>query len=250
MQEKHGKYILSHSYYHVDEHVPYTPIIWASFITGLPPEKHNIRSLFTYGQFLDYLRNIPFIKRIKGKRKIFLRLGLKPRRVGKRDLAKETFFDKIRPSVAIDVPAYNESTEVNWRLGETLMSKGLKEYVKELWKVYDDRKKQVFENIGEDWKLIMAYFKIADLLGHMYIAKRVRSLQKVYLNLDELACEIKKKIPDNTIFLIVSDHGIKPEPDGTGTHTSHGFYSINIATDWKPKDVTDFYPKIMEWLSE
>lgn len=85
-------------------------------------------------------------------------------------------------------------------------------------------------------------------LGHVYIAKNLKSLRKVYLILDELAYEIKKKIPENTIFLIVSDHGMKSELDGTGNHSSHAFYSVNIETDWKPKDITDFYPKIIEWL--
>jgi len=248
MQKVYGKFAVSRSYYHKDENVPYTPIIWASFITSLPPEEHGVHSIFTYGRFLNVIRKMPIIKQIKGKRKILWRMGLKPRLVDKRDLAKETLFDRVTPSVAIDVPVYNEPTDVNVRLGQTLMSKGLREYVRGVWKVYDERKRRVFENLDGDWKLFMSYFKIADLLGHVYIAKRLKSLQEVYLTLDELANEIKGKIPDDTIFLVVSDHGMEPQPDGTGNHSSHAFYSVNIETNWRPSDIIDFYPKIMEWV--
>ena len=168
----------------------------------------------------------------------------------KKDLAAETLFDRVKPSVAVDVPAYNEPTEVNLRLGEILVYRGLKEYIKEVWRVYEDRKKRVFSSISEEWKLFMAYFKIADLLGHIYIAKDLERLRRVYFTLDGLTRELKSKVSDDdAVFLIVSDHGMKPEPDGTGNHSSHGFYSVNIETSWEPKDVIDFYPKIMEWIA-
>lgn len=250
MQKTYGKFVLSHGYYHADEHVPYTPIIWASFITGLPPEQHEVQSIFTYGQFLDFFRNLPFVKLVKGKRKVLWKLGMKPRLVDKRDLARETIFDVIKPSVAVDVPAYNEPTDVNLRLGEILMSRGVKEYVKEVWKVYEERKRRVFESMEKDWKLFMAYFKIADLLGHVYMAKNLKSLRKVYFVLDELAYELKRRSPENTVFLIVSDHGMEPQPDGTGNHSSHGFYSMDFETDWQPRDIIDFPKKIKELITQ
>jgi len=32
-----------------------------------------------------------------------------------------------------------------------------------------------------------------------------------------------------------------------GKHSEHAFYSLNVRTEWKPKVVTDFYEKILEW---
>ena len=248
MQKTYGKLHISPNYYHKDENVPYTPIIWASFITGIPPERHGIKSIFTYGKFLDKIRNMPVIRSIKGKRQIFWRLGLKPRVVNKKDLGKETLFERITPSVAVDVPAYNEPSEVNLRLANAIMKKGVKHYVNAVWKVYQNRKKRVFEKIHEDWKLLMAYFKISDLLGHVYIAKSPEHLRRVYLELDRLVYELKTKLSDDILFLIVSDHGMQPSDDGvTGTHSKHAFWSLNIDTNWRPKDITDFYPKIIEW---
>ena len=37
---------------------PYTPIVFHSFISGLPPEKHKIESVATYGKTLDFLRKL------------------------------------------------------------------------------------------------------------------------------------------------------------------------------------------------
>ena len=247
MQRKYGKICISSNYYHRDVKAPYTPIIWASFITGLRPEEHGIRSYFTYGRFLDRIRNIPIIKSIRGKRKIFRRLGLRPRVVNKKDLGKETLFERITPSIAVDVPAYNEPSEVNLYLADIIMKEGVKQYVNAVWNVYEDRKKRVFEKIRENWKLFMAYFKIADLLGHVYIAKSLKHLKKVYLALDQLAHELTRELSDDVIFIVVSDHGMKPEVDGTGVHSKHAFWSLNIDTDWRPNEITDFYQKIIEW---
>lgn len=76
----------------------------------------------------------------------------------------------------------------------------------------------------------------------------MRVCGRVYFVLDELAFELQRWVPEDTVFFIVSDHGMEPQPDGTGNHSSYGFYSLNLETDWQPKDVTDFHKKIIEWL--
>lgn len=248
MQSKYGKIILSSDYYHKDVHVPYTPIIWASFITGVPPERHGIKDFFTYGKTLDFIRNLPVIRWIKGKKKILRKIGMKPRTVEERDLNVKTIFDIIKPSIAVDVPAYNEPAEYFYRRNKALKDRGLKGYEEEIWKIHKERKKKVFENLQKDWKLFMAYFTIADLMGHLHIAKRLRRLKIAYDELDVLASKLKEALPEDTVFLVISDHGMKPESDGTGSHSSHAFYSLNIETDWEPKDITDFHKKIIDFL--
>lgn len=101
---------------------------------------------------------------------------------------------------------------------------------------------------SEEWKLFMAYFDLADLMGHVYIAKRPLRLMHAYLELDALARNLQAIVPDS-LFLIVSDHGMKVSEDGvSGTHTDYAFWSLNVETDWSPSDFTDFYPKILEWV--
>jgi len=230
------------------ENVPYTPIVWASFITGLPPTKHKIRSIWTYGRILDRIRKLPLISWIKGKRKILYKIGLGPRVVNRKDLNAKTFFDLVKPSIDVYVPTYSDNTELHRRLSKALLA-GLKEYEKEIWRVHEERKKKLFESLQKEWKLFMAYFDIADLMGHLHIVKRPQKLRRIYRRLDILAFKIKKQLPKDTIFLVVSDHGMKPEPDGTGNHSDHAFYSLNIDIDWEPNDITDFYHKILEWCS-
>ena len=72
-----------------------------------------------------------------------------------------------------------------------------------------------------------------------------------YLELNQLARQIKDRLQKDTVMLIVSDHGMQASKDGiTGTHSKYAFWSLNIKTDWKPKDITDFYPKILEWVKD
>ena len=104
--------------------------------------------------------------------------------------------------------------------------------------------------MNQEWKLLMAYFRIPDLLGHIYFVKSPLKLMNCYLELNKLTMQLKEKLSKDTIMLIVSDHGMEASKDGvTGTHSKHAFWSLNIKTEWKPKDITDFYQKIIEWAN-
>jgi predicted AlkP superfamily phosphohydrolase/phosphomutase len=248
MQKRYGKIKLGLKYYRSKINAPFTPIVWASFITGLSPERHKIKDLLTYGKKLDYIRKLPVISWLHGKRRILRKFGFNPRTVDERDLETNTLFNKIQPFVAVDVPSWNELRSF-YRLSQAFR-RGLKEYEKEIWKIYEERKQKVFENLSKRWRLFMAYFQIADLIGHIYFGKKLKKLHEVYKTLDVLAFDIKSLLPNDTIFLIVSDHGMKLSEDGlTGNHSDHAFWSINIKTEWTPRDITDFYLKITEWAS-
>jgi len=225
---------------------PHTPSAWYSFITGKPPAEHGVDSWWTYGSFLDWIRMKPPLVWIKNKRKLFWRLGLKPRVVDKRDTGGTTIFDLVKPSIAVNVPTYNEPTEYHYELSKAL-EKGVREYEKKIWEIHKRRVSQVFEKIGDEWKLFMAWFDIADLMGHLHLIKRPQKLRRVYQILDDLAQRLKGKVPDETLFLIVSDHGMTPSGDGvTGDHSLYGFYSINKNLEFfKPKKITDFFPYIL-----
>jgi len=253
LQRKYGKIEIGKEYYY-GEHGPYTPIIWTSFITGLPPSKHKIRSLWTYGRVLDFIRKLPIISWIKNKRKILFKLGiLEPKIVSKENLNVRTIFDVVKPSIAVRMIGYNDDVEQWRKASKTILFEGLKKYDEVLWEFYRERERELFENLHKDWKLLMAYFRIADGKGHIHIAKNPHILRRVYRRLDTLVYRVKKQLKkqlDETIILVVSDHGMKPAPDGTGIHSHHAFWSINIDTDWEPKDITDFFPQIVRWCNE
>jgi len=248
MQKTYGKYDapISKRYYGK----PHTPSAWASFITGKSLEEHGVDWWWSWGRFLDWVRLKSPFKWIKGKRKIIFKLGLKQRLITseywqKRDI--KTLFDIIKPSIPLFVPTYNENLELRKELNSAL-KKGLKVYEERVWKIHQVREREVYKRIDEDWKLFMVWFDLVDLLGHLHMARRPYKLYPAYMRLDDLTRKLKRKIPPETTVLIVSDHGMEPSDDGiTGDHSINAFWSLNIKTDWKPKKITDFYPKILEW---
>lgn len=249
LQKKYGKIELGEEHYYMNLE-PYTPIVWASFITGLPPSRHKVRSLWTYGRVLDFIRELPVISWVKNKRKILYKLGiLEPKIVRKENLNAKTIFDVVKPSIAVRVITYNDDVEQWRRASKAMLFGGVKKYEEVLWENHREREKELFENLNKNWRLLMAYFRIADEKGHIHIAKRPYILKRVYRRLDMLAYKVRKQLPGDTILLIVSDHGMKPAPDGTGVHSHHAFWSINIDTDWKPKKITDFFPQIVRWCN-
>ncbi len=254
MQKRYGYFEVLEEYFHRGERVfaPYTPKIWASLITGKKPSEHGIRSWWTYGRLLDRLRYFPLIKKMRGKRRILWKLGLKPRIVDRRDLKGPTIFDVVRPSVAVNVMAYNEKAEYRRRPVEAFY-RGRREYEREIWRIHEERKRDTLSALEEhrDWKLFMTYFDLADWAGHFYRGSHPLRLMRAYLELDRLAGELQERVPPGTVFLIISDHGMEPSGDSvTGVHSRRAFWSLNIDEEWEPRDFVDFFPKIVEWCRD
>lgn len=246
MQEYYGRYeaVTSPRY-----GKPHTPSAWTTIITGRSPEEHGIDYWWTYGRFLDWLRTKPPLVWIKNKRRILWKLGLKPRVPDKRDLKFKTIFDLVDRSVALFVPGYNEPVWPHEKLNEAFR-KGLREYVKTIWEIHEWRKRVFFEKLGGDWELFMAWFDLADLLGHVCITKCRTEFLKAYIELSKIAKKVRDMYRNKDVFiLILSDHGMKPVPDGTGDHSSYGFWSANKKPPFTPRKATDFYKLVEEVLA-
>jgi len=134
--------------------------------------------------------------------------------------------------------------------------KGVDAYADVVGQIHVDRIRDVAEVIDKYWQLLMCWFDIADLYGHLYIGRNDKFLEATYRVLDGLA-EDYQKIVGNSIFLIISDHGMQPvvhkDIDDSflfGEHTRTAFWSLNRKTDWKPKTIIDFFPKILEWTKQ
>ncbi len=234
----------------VTREVPYTPTMWVSFITGKHPSEHGVDAWWSWGKFLDWIRLKTPLAKIKGKKKVFLPLlnffRIKPRRlITRADWKKDlrTIFDVVRPSIGLFIPGYNESIEFH-NFTEDM---SIEEIERVALKNHEKRKRIMFKKIKEEWKLFMVWFDIVDLFGHMFWTLDPQKIKWCYREADSLAREIKKRIGDS-ILLIVSDHGMKLSDDGvTGYHSDHFFWSLNIKTSWRPRYITDFYEKILEW---
>ncbi len=249
-QVRYGKFVVKKEYYHEEAGVPFSPKVWVSLITGRKPSEHGIRDWWTYGKILDRIRYLPLIRHIKNKRKVLWKLGIRPRIVNRRDLRITTLFDKVKPSVAVNVPGYNDPTVFYERL-KNAFYRGVNEYAKEIWRVHADRVRATFKALENtaDWRLFMTYFDLADLIGHIFFVKKRLAVMRAYLELNSLAKKLQERVPDDTIFLIISDHGMQISTDRvTGNHSDHAFWSLNREGNWKPKDFIDIHRKVLEWV--
>ena len=229
-----------------------TPAIWTSFITGKEPSEHGVHYWWQFSQYewfdrlVHWVRfNMPIIKNMpstKIKRALKV-LGL--RTPSKRDLKVPTIFDMIKPSVALFVPGYNEETWIHYFYSEAF-EKGVKEAERAVWYVHRYRKQKLFEILERrlNWKLFMVWFDLADLIGHLHMGRASLKIMKVYFELARLAARVKEILSDDTLLMIVSDHGMKPG----GEHSPRAFYSFSMDPAWRPDKITDYFHFIVHNL--
>ncbi|UCH31489.1 MAG: alkaline phosphatase family protein [Candidatus Bathyarchaeota archaeon] len=257
LQKTHGKFQIGREYWKWDNDFgsPYSPYVWTSFITGVQPHVHGITGFWTYrSRLIEFIRRLPILSKFRGKRAFLSRMGVAPELQGKRDLKVNTIFDVIYPSIAIDVLGYNPEREMRVR---QFRSRNVDEYMETSKQNFLELRQRMFEKIKSSWKLLMFYIHYTDAAGHCC---SFRKLKLIYQLMDLLTVQIKEKLRENTVFLIVSDHGITATEKLVGaskdikgapkhSHSTHAFYSLNFKTAWKPKNITDFYPKIIEWAN-
>lgn len=223
--------------------VPTSPQVWGSFITG---RVQQLDSWHVYNRPLEWIRRKSPLKWIKNKRKLSFRLGIKPEIVGRKHLVGGTLFDIFPGSIAIDVPTYSSRASDLIHLMETRLRIGLDAWEKECYALHEKSVEEIFKRIDENWDLFMVWIPIVDQLGHL---GRKAKMRNMYRKLNLLAHNVRNTLPENGLLIIVSDHGVKFLPDGTGTHTNLAFYSFNKQISAEPKRITDFYKIIVEQLS-
>jgi len=246
-----------------NDNEPYTPVVWGSFITGLPPSRHSIfegpelkwdnRVLQKLRELLRRRGNSFYWKNYNWIGKLMTNIGFRmtPHHIfhTKEDFISKkisTIFDRAKKPIAMSVPSYNEE-QVNQYLRGRLSDvyrDGLPQEVleKEALKVFRSRKKELLRRLDEDWDLLMTHLFIVDTFGHL-IPTYDPKFERVYTELNEMAGEIKDKM-HNTFILIVSDHGHR-----NCSHTPYGFYSSNQIIGLHYPKITEFHQIILEMLS-
>lgn len=269
-----------------------TPTIWASFITGLPPEKHEVKIgrvwnnpfvQLLYERFLLLSNNLGLQTITGGRGKtIFdlLRFKLKqhtllidPNKMTLHDKNRyrkrgiKTIFDIVDKSIPLDIPTYDTRDEFQGRLKDlraSLRSMGIMEGIelrhvidnprleksfeeKFIWKSFSSMRKRCFKALESDWRLIMAYFRYADPLGHLFRSDLTK-MWEGYNMADEIIADLKSRVnEEDTLLLVVSDHGMKPL-GRYGIHSDHAFYSTNKKLGLENPKITDFFHLILKWL--
>jgi predicted AlkP superfamily pyrophosphatase or phosphodiesterase len=233
---------------------PATAVVWTSLLTGKNPEEHGIYHFTTYKNsfmrylYYQFLHNKLLIKFLRFSLNfnlgckvvydILQKLGIKKRYFKKEDIKTKTLFDSIKPSIAISVPVINEDVlETYGEIGEGK----LKETIETSIIQFEKEKLQLYNNLKKPWKFLMVHFMIADVYGHIYY-KSIDRITKLYHEFDNLVGDIKRKMGNNALFLIMSDHGTIDD------HTDYGFYSSNIPLGLNHPKITEFFNQILKLL--
>lgn len=247
MQSTFGKYYVDAQRYN-------TPSLWASFITGLTPDVHRVNMFVERKWGIHKLKGVvESIKLLNLARKFtrskigYKLFPIKPPSVkGK----FKTIFDYAHNPLPYNVFSYNEEIiqfklRYNFSITKVMEKKYLRKIAVFKWfeltrRLMDNFLKLIKSNI---WDLAMTHFYIIDYIGHVMWG--ANAFFKSYYLLNEFIKKLSDSIlsDNNTLLIIVSDHGMLK-----GKHTNYAFYSFNMNIDWKPKDITDFYPKILSWL--
>ena len=229
----------------------FTPIVWASFITGKVKEEHGIHGMHKWRSGLvDRLRNwsleAGLSHRMIGKNLVrlgrFLEfLGFETKLYDKSDLGASTIFDYAEKSMVISVPSYNEDSinQVIRKKEMDALRSGSRKLMKETadlaWRIFEEKREKVLKALAQDWDIFMVHFYILDPLQHLFWYDP-EYISRAYTKADKALKLIKDRMKDvEHLLLIVSDHGHKK-----GMHTPHGFYSCNKKLNLKNLQITDF----------
>jgi hypothetical protein len=193
---------------------PRTVVIWSSFLTGRNTEKEALKDLWNF--------------------------RVKP---------EETFFSKFQKWHAIDVPGFTfvrERHEKERAALKAFFDKkiSVEEYDAIAFENHKLAKQEFLEALEQDFEILMAYFGIADVIGHLSFGIKPK-MKIIYEELDEIARLASKKASK---LLIISDHGMKAI-GRFGDHSNYGFWSFSETINLQTPKVTEFR-QLIEKLKE
>jgi predicted AlkP superfamily pyrophosphatase or phosphodiesterase len=118
------------------------------------------------------------------------------------------------------------------------------DFIKACKDSFNDRCKELekYLNENKDWDLVMMYWFVLDAIQHAFFKNKLK-IMDFYMMFNEYVGKLKSKLPEDTLLLIISDHGQEK-----GIHTDHGFYSSNKKLNLKNPKITDF-KQIIEKIS-
>jgi predicted AlkP superfamily pyrophosphatase or phosphodiesterase len=256
-QEKYGKTELP--IYSGEE--PNTRIIWPCFITGRMPREMGYVTHRVFKQPLQILVNMVFPKvkflmnpqsddpsdAVERKTTMKSRLMSTAYRLLKQwglvrnptraDIGADTMFEAIPDSIHAHVPIYDEYIPpYAERTLEAIENKAYRPVFEMKCKnELNRRSSEVFRWLkNQEWQLAMQYFWCLDGIQHVFFNNE-KKMAEFYLRFDEFVGKLQTRIADDTLLMVVSDHG-----QHKGVHTDHGFYSVNMPLELENPKLIDF----------
>ncbi len=116
------------------------------------------------------------------------------------------------------------------------------DYDKVAFEIHNWQKDLFFRALKEKNNIVMGYFSLADVIGHLSFGKKTK-MRVIYMELDEIAQKAMKYADK---MLIISDHGMQPI-GRFGDHAKYGFWSFSEETEWINPRITEFKGLIKNW---
>lgn len=240
---------------------PLTESIWASFITGVPPEVHGIdknlvknrKKIYKSGvaNFMNYCLSIgrkvkdillpgtAFKIGLKLQLRLAERYGTVP--LSFRDIKVPTILDNPATAV-IGFPLYDDDfmRRMKHLIGKYYYSEiSPTEFYNELQREYEINQAKLNSLDLSSNSTVFIYYFILDVLNHLWHGD-AKLIRKEYLRMNDTFRDLKHRLnPD--FSLVISDHG-----GLNGEHTMYGFYSVNIPLNLRNPKITDFKKVIEE----
>jgi len=157
----------------------------------------------------------------------------------RKDIKVPTLFDnKNIRSIHLHVPVYDNNAFPEYRGVGTYRAVSDKYYRKIYEKgckeEFKERTQEVYNLLKKDWDIAMQYFFLLDGIQHVFFKNKLK-IMDYYMKFNMFIADLMKKINDDDVILIISDHGQE-----RGIHTDYGFYSSNIKLGMKNPNISDF----------
>lgn len=219
--------------------------IWTAFLTGKMPEKtlcwYKVRASVSFAKkILRYTKLYGIAKKIFVKYKP----GVLVEYQSVKKYGLNALPDKIQPSATVDMILYDKYGSKFRKLARAI-NKDLKEYEEESYRQFRERMNKLKKLISgqERYRLILAYFRLADNMGHVFSKHRKKVFQ-AYLALDRLAYLVRRRY--RGVVLIMSDHGMNEN----GEHSMESFWSLNTKPPFTPRSIIELHDLVLKLALE
>ena len=222
--------------YRAGEKIAFSPVIWASFLTGKEPKEHGNYTFYKYDNPLVQWASKKFRGHwlLRGKGELARKLGLRKKASKARG---KTIFD-VHGNKAVQFLGLNWSPKkwselcLAYEKEDWSQEKLYKKFV-DLFEEVTFQGKEPLDALNEWWSggesVIGYYTPFLDYCQHLFPDSSL--VDEAYREADKFAGLLRKVCPE---LLIVSDHGF----DGPN-HSKVGYWSST--RDFKVSKITDFY---------
>ena len=123
--------------------------------------------------------------------------------------------------------------EDTWALNERVLDE--QAFLEQAWSIHDERERMLFDAIEKTRRgAVVTVFDITDRLQHMFfryldpqhpanagkdVERHREAIRELYTRMDGLIGRVMEKIDDDTVLMVMSDHGFKPFRRGVNLNT-------------------------------